>query len=139
MNGVIPTTRSTRPKRAESAAQIRSQARESSKPQVRQRPATDEMVGKGRSSTRRVIARRLLGERLGVDSIEALEDLDVDAAGEHLALGPDYQRPQPSGLRLVERRHQLLPHALPKEVERRGIDDDRAHVARVLEADPLSH
>src|SRR5215204_1534662 len=58
MKGVIPTTRSTKPKRAASEATIRSQASESSNPQVRHSPPTDEIVGKGMSSTRRVIARR---------------------------------------------------------------------------------
>jgi len=55
-----------------------------------------------------------VGERLGAGGAQALEDLDVHTAGEDLPLSPDHQRPQLGALGLVERRHQLLPHALPE-------------------------
>src|SRR5947209_13577222 len=50
--GVRPTTRSTSPKRADSAAKMRSQPSDSSSPAVRQSAWTDEMHGKGISSSR---------------------------------------------------------------------------------------
>src|SRR5215218_5424369 len=52
ISGVSPTTRSTSPKFADSAAQIRSHASESSKPAVRQSACTHAIVGIGRSSSR---------------------------------------------------------------------------------------
>ena len=55
MSGVRPTTISTSPNCADSAAQIMSQASDSSKPAVRQRPCTTATVGNGRSSTLWVI------------------------------------------------------------------------------------
>src|SRR3954447_11120484 len=59
MSGVSPTTISTSPNWADSAAQIMSQASESSNPAVRQSPCTQASVGSGRSSRRWVISSRL--------------------------------------------------------------------------------
>src|SRR3954447_3199147 len=58
MNGLTPTTISTRPNWADCAAQIMSQARESSNPAVRHSPCTQEIVGMGRSSMRWVMSIR---------------------------------------------------------------------------------
>src|SRR3954451_344709 len=58
MAGVRPTTISTSPKRADSAAQIRSHASASSNPAVRQSTCTDAIVGHGMSSSMCVIRSR---------------------------------------------------------------------------------
>src|SRR6476469_7988829 len=54
--GVRPTTAATRPKRADSVAQIRSQPSETSSPAVRQSPWTRARVGIGSASRRRTPA-----------------------------------------------------------------------------------
>ena len=122
--GVRPTTRSTRPNWAPSAAQIMSQPSETSRPAVRQRPWTRARVG---------ISRRSKPERSRCpapasslpcsESSIVGEGLDVDAAGEDLALGPEDEGAGVGVGDLVADLAHLLEGARPEEVERRIVED----------------
>ena len=88
--GVSPITRSTRPKQADSAARIRSQASASSNAQVRHSAWAAKTVGHGSAvdpagELDQLVERPL--RRLG--TVQRREQRDVDAAGDGAALGPE--------------------------------------------------
>ena len=101
--GVRPTLASTSPKAADSAAQIISQASAASNDAVRQSPWTIARVGMSRVSKAPQLDQALAEEALGLGAAgDPVEDRDVDAAGEDLALGPPDQRPGIGGGDLVD-------------------------------------
>ncbi len=131
--GVSPTTASTRPNWADSAAQIMSQPSATSRPAVRQRPWTSARVGISSASSRRTPSIRgwesseaLAGP--GVD--DRLEVGDVDAAGEDVPLGAPDERPRVGALDLGDAVEQRLPGVGREQVQRRVREHDRGHRRR---------
>ena len=99
-----------------------SQPSATSSPAVRQSPWTRARVGISSASSRWTPSISGAGEPsarspAGVD--DPLEGVDVDAAGEDVALGAPDQRPRVGALDLVEAGHQLVEGVVGEQVERR--------------------
>ena len=130
MAGVSPTVASIKPKRARSLARIRSQASASSKPQVRHRPCAAKTVGQGSAATRCATETKPANRADGLIGIaERVEQMDIDAPRDHLALEPE-QHPSGRGpLQLPDRRDQRVPHHRVEQVQRRRIDGHNRETA----------
>ena len=140
MAGVRPTTVSTSPKRADSAASSRSQASESSKAAVRHSAWAANTVGK----------RQLLD---GVDHLraarstarpascgaEAVEEVHVDAAADHAPLGAHEQAARRVGRDVGDGRLQGGDHRGVEEVQRRRVEGQDRERPVALEAHRLAH
>ena len=119
--GVRPTTVSTRPKRADSAASSRSQAER----RARRRPSG---TARGRRTRSAAAAPRRCGStssssrhsRRGVLDGEAVEEVHVDPAADRAALGADEQAARRVGRDVVDRRPQRGEHRRVEEVQRRA-------------------
>ena len=125
----MPTTFSTRPNCTPSPAHSRSHASASSSPAVRHRPWATQSVGSGSSSIACVSGEQALGERGGRLGVEPFEDVDVDAGGEHVAVGAHEQGARPLGGRSRDAVLDVGDQLRPPEIQGRPVDDDLGDVA----------
>ena len=109
---------------------MRSQARASSKAQVRHRAWAANTVGHGSRSTRRATATRSGEHALGLAGPrQRREQRHVDAAADDAALGAEQDRPRAVGLELGDGGVQAVGHGRVEQVERRRVEgDDRQPV-----------
>ena len=137
MAGVRPTTVSTSPKRADSAASSRSQASESSKAAVRHRAWAANTVGSASSSTVWIICEQLGPQLAGGLRAEAVEEVHVDAAADHAPLGAHEQAARRVGRDVGDGRLQGGDHRRVEEVQRRRVEGQDGERPVALEADRL--
>ena len=124
IDGVRPTTISTSPNFADSAAMMMSQASESSKAAVRVRPWAEKTTGRGRASMLSIRPSRSVHRPDPCAGVESLELLDVHSAGNDLAFGTDQEGPRRIGLDPGDRFPELADQAGVEQVEGRAVDGD---------------
>ena len=139
MAGVRPTTVSTSPKRADSAASSRSQASESSKAAVRHRACAANTVGSGQLLDG-VDHLQQLGPQLGGGlRAEAVEEVHVDAAADDAPLGAHEQAARRVGRDVGDGRLQGGDHRRVEEVQRRRVEGQHRERTVALQAHRLAH
>ena len=139
MAGVRPTTVSTSPKRADSAASSRSHASESSKAAVRHRACAANTVGSASSSTVWIISSSSVHSSAGVLRAEAVEEVHVDAPADHAPLGAHEQTARLIGRDVGHGGLQRGDHRRVEEVQRRRVEGQDRERPVALQAHRLRH